>query len=368
MSTHFRSIYEKSDKNKLEELLLEQEEKSILSEKYLWMIIESSLYGIAVVDENGKFEFGNDSFFRTIDWLKEEIIGQDFMKVIPDDSKEFVTGHWQGVQKDRGGFHEIKIKTRCGTIKYLNVSSTFVEIKGNNKVVAIIHDITENKKQEMKLKESEEKYRDLFENAQDAMYVVDDEGNFLKMNKIGLQTLGCVKEEVIGTNISKWITQESLKTVNMRRKKFLSGEKLDQIDIIEIVCKNGEHRWCEIKIREIKEGNKTIEIHGIARDITENRLLKQEIKKSNKQQKLLCYLIQGTRGGKTRALILKHLNDRSYNAHQLSTVMNMDYKTIRHHLNVLIKNGIIGKGNNGYSDLYSISKNMEADLNTFNEL
>ncbi|MDL5501777.1 MAG: hypothetical protein QSU88_01030, partial [Candidatus Methanoperedens sp.] len=64
LSTHFQSIYEKSDKNQLEELLLEQEEKSILSEKYLWMIIESSLYGITVVDENGKFEFGNDSFFR----------------------------------------------------------------------------------------------------------------------------------------------------------------------------------------------------------------------------------------------------------------------------------------------------------------
>ncbi len=200
------------------------------------------------------------------------------------------------------------------------------------------------------------------------MYVVDDEGNFLKMNKVGLQTLGCVKEEVIGTNISKWITQESIKIISERRKKRQSGEKIDQVDILEIVCKNDDHRWVEIKTREIKEGKRTIEIHGIARDITENRLLKQELKKSNKQQKLLCYLIQGTRGGKTRALILKHLNDRSYNAHQLSTVMNMDYKTIRHHLGVLIKNGIVEKGNDGYSDLYFISKNMEEDLNKFNEV
>ncbi|MFZ3382971.1 MAG: PAS domain S-box protein [Candidatus Methanoperedens sp.] len=368
MAKHFRSVYEKSDKNKLEELLLEQEEKSSLSEKYLRTIIESSLYGITVVDENGKFEFGNDSFFRTIGWRKEEIIGQYFMKIIPYDAREFVLGHWQGVQTDKGGFHEIKIKTRYGGIKYLNVSSSFVEIKGKNKVIAIVHDISENKEQEIKLRESEEKYRDLFENARDAMYVVDDEGNFLKMNKVGLQTLGCVKEEVIGTNISKWITQESIKIISERRKKRQSGEKIDQVDILEIVCKNDDHRWVEIKTREIKEGKRTIEIHGIARDITENRLLKQELKKSNKQQKLLCYLIQGTRGGKTRALILKHLNDRSYNAHQLSTVMNMDYKTIRHHLGVLIKNGIVEKGNDGYSDLYFISKNMEEDLNKFNEV
>ena len=141
-----------------------------------------------------------------------------------------------------------------------------------------------------------------------------------------------------------------------------------QTDVLEIVCKNGEHRWIEIKTREIKDGDRTIEIHGIARDITQNRLLKQELRKSNKQQKLLCYLIQGTRGGKTRALILKHLSDGSYNANQLATALNMDYKTIRHHLNVLIKNGIIGKGNNGHSDLYFISNNIDVTLNEIESL
>ena len=138
---------------------------------------------------------------------------------------------------------------------------------------------------------------------------------------------------------------------------------MKQTDIIEIMCKNGEHRWGEIKTRVIKDGEKTIEIHGIARDITENRLLKQELRKSNKQQKLLCYLIQGTRGGKTRALILKHLSDKSCNANQLATALNMDYKTIRHHLKVLIKNGIIAKNNDGYSDLYFISNNIDLNSN-----
>ena len=146
------------------------------------------------------------------------------------------------------------------------------------------------------------------------------------------------------------------------RKKRLSGEKVNPTDIIEVVCKNNVHRWVEIRTRIIKSDKRGIEIHGIARDITENRLLKQELNKSNKQQKLLCHLIQGTRGGKTRALILKHISDRSYNANQLATALNMDYKTIRHHLNVLIKNGIVGKSNDGYSDLYFISNNIDLNL------
>ena len=238
-------------------------------------------------------------------------------------------------------------------------------IKDGNRIIevhGICRDITEKRRLEQELKESEEKYRDLFENAQDAMYVLDNDVNFLKVNRIGIEMLGCTKEEVIGTNISRWVTPESLRIIHERRKKRLSGEKRTPTDIIEIVGKNNEHRWVEIRTRIIISDDRGVKIHGIARDITENRLLKQELNKSNKQQKLLCHLIQGTRGGNTRALILKHLSDKSYNANQLATALNMDYKTIRHHLNVLIKNGIVGKSKDGYSNLYYMSNNIGLNL------
>lgn len=466
------------------------EEKLYNSEKYLRAIIESSLDGIAVVNHQGEIEFGNDSFFNIVGWPKDELLGQSFIKMLTKDTKELYIKTWREAQNSSNSskIADAKIITEKGEIRYLlnsraemvfdgvkkflfitkditkqkkielkleeseakfrdlfdnaddpmythdlkgnfltvnkigikllggteeeiigsNISkwltpdsyrifedrvrkiylnqplepAVVIEvinkngehkfgeartrlIKDGNRIIAvhgIVRDITEKIKLEKDLKESEEKYRDLFENAQDAMYVLDIKANILKMNRIGLQILGCPSEEVIGTNISKWITPDSQKIINERRKKRLSGEKIDQTDILEVVCKNGEHRWAEIRTREIKDGDRTIEIHGIARDITENRLLKQELKKSNKQQKLLCYLIQGTRGGKTRALILKHLGDRSYNANQLATALNMDYKTIRHHLKVLIKNGIIAKSNDGYCDLYSIPNNI--DLNS----
>jgi len=91
--------------------------------------------------------------------------------------------------------------------------------------------------------------------------------------------------------------------------------------------------------------------------------LKQALNKSTKQQRLLCHLIQGTRGGKTRALILKHLSDKSYNANELATALNVDYKTVRHHLKILIKNGIVGKSNDGSYDLYFILNNIDLNLN-----
>jgi predicted transcriptional regulator len=64
---------------------------------------------------------------------------------------------------------------------------------------------------------------------------------------------------------------------------------------------------------------------------------------------------------------LKYLSDRPYNANQLAIALNMDYKTIRHHLNVLIKNGVIARNNDAYIDLYYISRNIESDLNEVNQ-
>jgi len=85
-------------------------------------------------------------------------------------------------------------------------------------------------------------------------------------------------------------------------------------------------------------------------------------------KKLLWYLIAGTRGGQTRAVILRRLIDRPYNANQLAESMNMDYKTIRHHLDVLVKNGIVTIEGDKYGAMYFISKAMEVNLDEFYQI
>ena len=60
-------------------------------------------------------------------------------------------------------------------------------------------------------------------------------------------------------------------------------------------------------------------------------------------KKLMWWLIAGMKGGLNRAKIIKMLNDRPYNAHQLSEELNLDYKTIRHHIKVLEQNNLVQK-------------------------
>lgn len=82
-------------------------------------------------------------------------------------------------------------------------------------------------------------------------------------------------------------------------------------------------------------------------------------------EKLLWWLITGKRGGINRAKIIKELNDRPYNAHQLSKELNLDYKTIRHHIKILEENKVIKASGDEYSKLYFLTDEMEKSYDIF---
>jgi DNA-binding transcriptional ArsR family regulator len=83
---------------------------------------------------------------------------------------------------------------------------------------------------------------------------------------------------------------------------------------------------------------------------------------------LLGWLIAGTRGGGTRAEIIKALRERPQNANQLANTLKKDYRTIRHHLDVLSKNRMIESAGNGYGTTYFLSPMLEENYALFEEI
>jgi DNA-binding transcriptional ArsR family regulator len=83
---------------------------------------------------------------------------------------------------------------------------------------------------------------------------------------------------------------------------------------------------------------------------------------------LLGWLIAGTRGGVTRAKIFEALKEKPQNANQLATVLKMDYKTMRHHLEVLEKNRLITSVGERYGATYFLSQVMEDNYALFEEI
>jgi len=83
---------------------------------------------------------------------------------------------------------------------------------------------------------------------------------------------------------------------------------------------------------------------------------------------VLGWLIAGTRGGITRAQIIGALKEAPQNANQLANLLEMDYRTIRHHLKVLEKNRIITSAGDRYGLTYFLSPEMEENYALFEEI
>ncbi|MCL9816927.1 ArsR/SmtB family transcription factor [Natronocalculus amylovorans] len=79
---------------------------------------------------------------------------------------------------------------------------------------------------------------------------------------------------------------------------------------------------------------------------------------------VLWYVLTGTRGGANRVRILRALNERPRNANQLAEALSLDYKTIRHHLDVLVENGILQNSGNDYGAVYLPSDRVRTHWDT----
>ena len=86
-------------------------------------------------------------------------------------------------------------------------------------------------------------------------------------------------------------------------------------------------------------------------------------------KKLLWWLIAGSTGGPNRARIIMELHDRPFNAHQLADNLNLNYKTIRHHLKVLEDNEVVtSSGKHKYGELYFLSEKMMENYDVFHDI
>ncbi|MFC6835456.1 ArsR/SmtB family transcription factor [Halomarina ordinaria] len=82
----------------------------------------------------------------------------------------------------------------------------------------------------------------------------------------------------------------------------------------------------------------------------------------------LWYVLGGTRGGPNRARLLQAVAERPRNANQLASELGLDYKTVRHHLEVLQTNGLVRDSGGGYGTVYLPSDRVRTNWETVEEI
>ena len=146
-----------------------------------------------------------------------------------------------------------------------------------------IADITEKKKKEESIKESEERFRKLIENTPTTIYVNDMKGNFLEGNKAAEKMMGYSREELIGKNMLEIgiISEESIPQLIRDQTKNLQGQKTGPNEYV-LKRKDGRHITTEISSFPIERQGK-VEIVGVARDITEMKRIQDDLRVSEEK-------------------------------------------------------------------------------------
>ncbi len=141
---------------------------------------------------------------------------------------------------------------------------------------ATMQDITERKQTEEALIQSEQRLRDLFENASDLIYTADSNGNFTSLNLSGERMTGYTREEAVHLSFSQVVSPETLKLVQEMTARNLKHPDTTVYEV-EFFKKGGEPLLVEVSSRAIYKNGKPVGIQGIGRDITQRKQLEAEL-------------------------------------------------------------------------------------------
>lgn len=136
------------------------------------------------------------------------------------------------------------------------------------------------------IKESEDKYQDLFDNANDLIQSVSPDGHYLYVNKKWRETLGYDLEEIPNLLIWDVIHPDFIPHCNEIFQKVLSGEEVGIIEIV-FVTKNGRQIWVEGNVNSRFEDGKPISSRGIFRDVTERKKTEEALRESGEKYRIL---------------------------------------------------------------------------------
>ncbi len=156
--------------------------------------------------------------------------------------------------------------------------------------------LAERERAEKALKDSEERYRDLVENANDIVYTMDLNGNLTSINKAAELITGYKRTDLLTKNLAEFITPESMETTRRMLERKLLGEERTNYEM-DLRSVNGRTLTLEISSKLMLKEGKAIGILGIARDITTRRRAEEMLRHAD-QRALSTYerLLEGVSG------------------------------------------------------------------------
>jgi len=273
-----------------EDSLRESEEKY----RHLFNNAPAGIYEVDFIEN--KFITVNNLACEYTGYTKEEILSLNPLDLLAENSKKrFI----ERLEKISAGENisenaEYNIIGKTGKEFCVLLSNDFIYENGKLKGArVVVHDITERKKAEDALQESEEKYRLLFMHSNDVIYSLDPELKILTISPSVEKLMGYTPEELIGRSFHELgvLAPEYLELAFSNTTRILSGESLTST-IYEFITKDGSRKFGEVSGAPLYHDNKIVGITAAARDITDRRLMEKALRENEKKYRRIFENIQ----------------------------------------------------------------------------
>jgi PAS domain S-box-containing protein len=273
------------DKNKIKNSEGIQREKAYgpgEAELKYGSIFDQSPDGILIIDAEGNILDFNKAAHNDLGYSKEEFSKLRISDIDPVESPEEIRAHIQKTISEGKAEFEVTHKTKSGQLRNVLIITQTIVMSGNTVLHTIWRDITDQKAAGKALLESEAKYRDFFENAGDAVFVLDSELRYVDVNRKGLDLFGYTREELLGRQPFDFIPEEQRPNSAAEFDKLRGKGSYESFEG-RLLTKDG--RWIDIEVNStaiLKDGV-FAGSRDIVRDITERKRIEEYLRKRERQ-------------------------------------------------------------------------------------
>ena len=264
------------------------------SEEFFKEITENASDIIIITDKNGDIKYCSRSVERFIGYKPEEIIGKNtFMFIHPDDIERAISDYGKAIlSTDSAIPNAFRIVHKDGTERYFDgLGKNLLDNPVISGFIMNVRDMTEYKQVASQKEEalealikSEEKYRTILEEMEEAYFEVDLAGNFTFVNDAESSHLGYSKEELIGMNNRQYTDEENAKKLYQAFNQIYKTREPCTVFDYEIIKKDGTREVSELFASLIRDkSGKPIGFRGLARQITERKKAETTLRESEEK-------------------------------------------------------------------------------------
>ena len=239
----------------------------------------------------------NDQFVEMSGFTPEEVLGKKAVEVglwkNPGDREMVIERLRAEGSVDN---FELEFTTRDSLVRTTLLSAALISLQEEPHVIFTVKDITSIKEGEMRLRESEERYRLLAENVSDVIWVWDEKMNPVYVSPSIIQLRGFTPEEWLGMSLEENLTPESCRLVRELVDREMDLETrgrgrspADGLNMeLEMYCKGGRTVWTEVSIRVMRGQDGSLTgLTGTTRDITRRKMAEKALKESEERYRVL---------------------------------------------------------------------------------